>query len=79
MLASQESSPSFPFQTEKIMMVLHVFVFLLVVCLLLSLALLWRLCWLSLQPSHSQAGRRRAMAHRLLKPRTPLDCALCHL
>jgi hypothetical protein len=46
-----------------------VFVFVLVFFLLLSLALLCRLCWLSLEPSHSQAGRRRAMVHRLLTPR----------
>jgi hypothetical protein len=31
-------------------------VFLLVFFLLLSLALLWRLGWLHLQPSHSKAG-----------------------
>jgi hypothetical protein len=36
MLASQGSSPGFPFQTARMMMVLHVFVFLLVVCLLLA-------------------------------------------
>jgi hypothetical protein len=33
-------------------MVFHVFVFLLVDCLLLSLVLLWRLCWFHLRPSH---------------------------
>jgi IS1 family transposase/transposase-like protein len=57
----------------------QVFVFLLVFFLILSLALLWRLCWLFLQHSHSQAGGRRTMVHRLLKPRTPLDCPICRL
>jgi hypothetical protein len=58
-------------------MAIEVFVFLLVFFLILSLALLCRLCWLYLQPSHSKAGRRRAMVHRLLRPRTPLDCPIC--
>jgi IS1 family transposase len=61
------------------MMALHVYVFLLVVCLLLSLALLWRLCWLPLRPSSSPGGAKRSTLHRLLKPRTPLDCPSCRL
>ena len=60
-------------------MTFHLFLFLLVVCLFLTLALLWRLCWLPLQPSHSQTASRRTLVHRLLKPRTPLDCSLCRL
>jgi hypothetical protein len=60
-------------------MTFQIFLFQLVVCLILALALLWRLCWLPLQPSHSQAGRRRTMVHRLLKPRTPVDCPICRL
>jgi hypothetical protein len=60
-------------------MAIEVFLFLLVFCLLLSLALLWRLDWLHLQPSPSQAGRRRTLVQRLLKPRTPLDCPICRL
>jgi hypothetical protein len=60
-------------------MALHVFVFLLAVCLLLSLALLWRLDWFPLRPSSSQAGAVRNTVHRLLKPRTPLDCPSCRL
>ena len=60
-------------------MSLHVFGFLLVFFLILGLALLWRLCWLPLQPLHSQAARRRPLVHRLLKPRTPLDCPACRL
>jgi hypothetical protein len=57
----------------------QVFVFLLVSFLILFLARLGRLCWLSLQPSHSQAARRRTLVHRLLKPRCPDDCPACRL
>ncbi len=60
-------------------MALHVFVFLLVVCLLLSLALLWRLDWFDLQPSSSRGGAKRTALHRLLKPRSPDDCPACRL
>ncbi len=60
-------------------MALHVFLLLLVVCLLLTLALLCRLCWLYLQPSHTRGGAMHSTAHRLLKPRTPLDCPACRL
>jgi IS1 family transposase/transposase-like protein len=59
-------------------MVLHVFVFLLLVCLLLSLALLWLLEWFPLRPS-SSGEVKRTMLHRLLKPRTPDDCPACRL
>ena len=58
-------------------MALHVFVFLFVVCLLLTLALLCRLCWLYLQPSLSSGGAMGSRAQRLLKPRTPDDCPAC--
>ena len=60
-------------------MTFHVFLFLLSVCLLLSLALLWRLGWLPLHPSHSAVASRRSPVPRLLKPRTPLDCPSCRL
>jgi len=60
-------------------MAVHVSVFLLVFILTLSLALLWRLDRLHLQSSPSQAGRRRTLVHRLLRPRTPLDCPICRL
>jgi hypothetical protein len=60
-------------------MVFHVFLFLLVVCLLLSLTLLCRLCWLHRQPAHSKPGAVRTSMQRLLKPRTPLDCPACRL
>ena len=78
-LVSQGSSPCFPFETARILMTLHVFVFLLVVCLLLSLALLWRLDWLPLRPSSSRAGAKHTTLHRLLKPRSPDDCPACRL
>lgn len=60
-------------------MVFHVFVFLLVVCLLFLLALLWRLGWFPLRPSSSRGRAKRTMLHRLLKPRCPDDCPACHL
>ena len=60
-------------------MINQVFVFLLVSFLILFLARLGRLFWLSLQPSHSQAARRRTLVHRLLKPRCPDDCPACRL
>ncbi len=69
----------FPISRARIVMTLHVFLFLLVFFLMLSLALLYRLSWPHLQFSHSQAGRRRALVNRLLKPRTPLDCPVCRL
>src|SRR5215467_8575862 len=59
-------------------MVLHVFVFLLLACLLLSLALLWLLECFPLRPS-SSGEAKRTMLHRLLKPRTPDDCPACRL
>jgi IS1 family transposase len=60
-------------------MAVHVFLFLLVVFLILSLALLWRLCWLHLRPSSSRGGTKRSTLHRLLKPRSPHDCPACRL
>jgi IS1 family transposase/transposase-like protein len=60
-------------------MVLHVFLFLLVVCLLLSLARLGHLDWFSLRPFSSGGGTKRSTLPRLLKPRTPLDCPACRL
>jgi hypothetical protein len=60
-------------------MSLHVYSFLLTLFLILSLVLLWCFCRLNLQPSHSPAGKRRPLVHRLLKPHTPLDCPICRL
>src|SRR5215470_7372980 len=57
----------------------HVFVFLLIVCLLLSLTLLWRLDWFHLRPSSPPGGAKRTKLHRLLKPRSPDDCPACCL
>ena len=49
------------------------------VCLLLSLARLGRLCWFHLRPSSSRGGAKRTTLHRLLKPRSPDDCPACRL
>jgi hypothetical protein len=48
-------------------MSIHVFlfVFLLVVCLLFILALLWRLGWFPLDPASSPGAAKRTMLHRL--------------
>jgi hypothetical protein len=68
-----------PFQAARILMALHVFVFLLVVCLLLSLTLLGCLDWFPLRPSSSKGRAKRSTLHRLLKPRCPDDCPACRL
>jgi IS1 family transposase len=60
-------------------MALHAFLFLLVVCLILSLTLLWRLDWFHPRPSHSSGRAMHSIAQRLLKPRTPDDCPACRL
>jgi hypothetical protein len=60
-------------------MAFHVFVFLLVVCLLLSLARLGRHDWLHHRPASSRGGVKRSTLHRLLKPRCPDDCPACRL
>jgi hypothetical protein len=60
-------------------MAFHVFLFLLVFFLLLSLARLGRLCWLPLQPFHSRGRAMHSTTQRLLKPRTPVDCPACCL
>ena len=60
-------------------MAFHVYVFLLVVCLLLSLALLWRLDCFHLRLSSARGKAKRSMLHRQLKPRCPDDCLACRL
>jgi len=60
-------------------MSLPVFAFLLVVCLPLSLALLWCLDWLRRLPSSSRGRAKCSTLLRLLKPRTPDDCPACRL
>ena len=58
----------------------HLFLSLLVFLLLLSLTWLGSLCWPDPGPAPSRgAAKVRGTLHRLLKPRTPLDCpACCH-
>ena len=60
-------------------MALHVYMFLLVVCLLLCLARLGHLDWFPLRPSSSQGEAKRSRLSRLLKPRSPDDCPACRL
>jgi len=60
-------------------MPVHMYMFLLVVCLLLCLALLRRHDWLPLQPCTSRAGAKRSRLPCLLKPRCPDDCPACRL
>lgn len=54
-------------------MTFHIVMFLLMFFLPFSLALLWHLGWLPLQPSHFKAGAARSTVHHQLKPRTPND------
>jgi IS1 family transposase len=58
-------------------MSLHLVVFLLGVCLIISLTLLWRLCWLHRRPCASRGRAKPSMLPRLLKPRSPDDCPVC--
>ena len=60
-------------------MAFHVFIFLLLVSLLLSLARLGRLEWFPLWPSSPRGGAKRTTLHRLLKSRSPADCPACRL
>jgi hypothetical protein len=63
----------------KILLVFHVFLFLLVSFLMLSLARLYHLYVLPHCLPHSRAGVVHPMVHHLLKPRTPRECAVCRL
>ena len=55
-------------------------VFLLVLILIFSLALLWSLCRPDHGPAQSRAtAKLRTMLQRHLKPRTPDDCLACRL
>jgi len=58
-------------------MALHLFQYLLAVCLLLALALLWRFDWLHLWSAASRGGAKHTTLHRRLQPRTPDDCPAC--
>src|SRR5438132_12958796 len=71
--------PTLPLSSSEDLMAVHVYIFLLVGCLLFFLARLGRLDWLHLQPSHSRGGAKRSRLHRLLKPRCPDDCPACRL
>jgi hypothetical protein len=73
--------------TARIQMALHLFVLLLVICLLLLLVQLWRLDWFHFRPSSSQGGAKRStlsrQRHRLAAQTTappvvwpPLPCRL---
>ena len=59
-------------------MALHILLFLLLVCLLLTLVRLCFLCWSHHGPARIAASKRTSL-HRLLKPRTPDDCPACRL
>src|SRR5215831_1243339 len=56
---TKEGSPCFPFSPARILMALHVFLF--VVCLLFSLVLLWRLDWF---PDRAFLFTRRGQAQQ---------------
>src|SRR5215469_5119674 len=73
------NSPFSPFLAARIYMALHVYVFPLVVCLLLSLARLGRHDWVHLRPSSSRGGSKRSTLHRQLQPRCPDACPSCRL
>ena len=60
-------------------MAFQLFLFLLVVFLLLSLARLGRLDGFPLRSSSSHGRAKRTTFHRLLKPRSPDDCPACRL
>ena len=66
-------------QAARILMAFHVFLFLLLFFLILSLARLWRLYLPHYCHPHSSAEMMRTTFQRLLKPRTPLDCPACRL
>src|SRR5579859_6808988 len=57
----------------------HLFLLLLLSCLILTPAWLWHLYWLHHCPPHSRVVALHTAVHRLLKPRTPLDCPACCL
>src|SRR5712692_8446320 len=57
----------------------HVFLLLLLFCLILSLAWFWHFYRLHHVPPHPRAVAVHPMVHRLLKPRSPHDCPACCL
>jgi IS1 family transposase/transposase-like protein len=60
-------------------MTFHSLLLLLSFCFLLCLAWLWHLDWSEHGLPHLAAKTAHPMVHRLLKPRTPLDCPACRL
>jgi hypothetical protein len=60
-------------------MMLHVFVLLLLSFFMLYLAQLCHLYWSRHWFPHCKAVALHSTAHRLLKPRSPLDCPACRL
>jgi hypothetical protein len=60
-------------------MTFHSLLLLLSFCILLCLAWLWHLDWAHHGLPHLAAKTAHPMVHRLLKPRTPLDCPACRL
>src|SRR6266705_3539209 len=60
-------------------MIFHLFLLLLLFCLMLSLARLWHLSWCHHCPAQLRAAARHPTVQRLLKPRSPHDCPACRL
>jgi len=60
-------------------MTFHSLLLLLLFCFILCLAWLWHLDWSHHGLPHLAAKTAHPMVHRLLKPRTPLDCPACRL
>jgi transposase-like protein len=60
-------------------MTFHVFLLLLLFCLMFSLARLWHLRWCHHCPAQLRAAARYPTLQRLLKPRSQRDCPTCRL
>ena len=73
------SSHFSPLLAARIVMALHAYAFLFVVCLFLLVALLWRHDWLHHQSCSSQGEAKRSLLPRRLQPRCPDDCPACRL
>src|SRR6266480_5545316 len=76
-LFCRRSFPCSTFQAARIPMTLYVF--LLWFFFILCLVLLWNGDWPHHCSLRSRPGAVHALVHRLLKPRTPLDCPICRL
>jgi hypothetical protein len=71
--------PLFQFQAVRTCMTFSSLLLLLLFCFLLCLAWLWHLDWAHHGLRHLAAKTAHPIVHRLLKPRTPLDCPACRL